>query len=183
MTGKWTSPAIQSAYQSAAGSTDSVPKAQDGGAPKPGAGGAGGAGADAGDVQDYTAQTGPTRYAPMQDAPPAKISKTDMKPLYPSTGYMMAATYLPTPEAQTTITVSRTATYATKENDVSRLHLLWTSHRAFLVGNYQRHLLTYGFSRLLPHQCQHRMGRTTPAEVEEVTWQNSSGDGKTSSAL
>ena len=114
MTGKWQSPAIQSAYQSAASSPSSVPPTVDGNAPA-------GAGGGAGDGQDYTAQSGPMRYAPMQQAPPTAITAQNTKPLFPVSGFQVAVTYLPTPEAQTTITASRTQTYETKENPVRHM--------------------------------------------------------------
>ena len=122
MSGKWQSPAIQTAYQAAAGSVNAVPPAQDGSAP-------GGAAGGKGDGQDYAMQSGPTRYAPMQAAPPSSITATNTKPLYPTSGFQIAATYLPIPEAKITVTASRTATHETKENDVrSPVHskiMLW----------------------------------------------------------
>ena len=111
MTGKWPSPAVQQAATQAAGSVDSVPKAVDGGAPNAAGG--------AGDGQDYAMQSGPTRYAPMQGEPPKTITKTDTKPLFPISGFQVAVTYLPTPEAQTTVTASRTAQHETRENQAT----------------------------------------------------------------
>ena len=118
MTGAWQSPAIESAYKSAAGSATSVPPAQDGSSPD--AAGDNKAPQGGGDAAaQYTIQTGPTRFAPMQAAPPSSITQTNTKALYPTSGFTVSPSYWATPEAQTTITTSRTVTLATKENDVS----------------------------------------------------------------
>ena len=64
----------------------------------------------AGATVTYTLQTAPIRYAPMQGKPGTKITAKIASPRYPSSSVSIAKTWLPTPLAVTTHTVS--ATYA-----------------------------------------------------------------------
>ena len=77
------------------------------------------AGTDAGDYDvEYTMQTGPTRYAPMQPVPPKTITAKDTKPLYPKSSVEIARTKLPIPKIQTTLTQSQTFSVSSRENTV-----------------------------------------------------------------
>ncbi|CAF9917451.1 hypothetical protein IMSHALPRED_003584 [Imshaugia aleurites] len=62
----------------------------------------------------YTLQTGAIRYAPMQGKPGTKITAKNASPQYPTSSVSIAKTWLPTPEAITTQTVS--ATYSTSSH-------------------------------------------------------------------
>lgn len=68
---------------------------------------------------EYTMQTGPTRYAPMQPIPPTKITATNTKPLYPTSSVVIATTQLPIPKIQTTLTQSQTFSVQSRENTVA----------------------------------------------------------------
>ena len=67
----------------------------------------------------YAEQTGLIRYAPMQGVPPTKITKKDTKPLYPTSSYKIAVSFLPTPSATKTVTASQTFSADSMENTVS----------------------------------------------------------------
>lgn len=67
---------------------------------------------------EYTMQTGPTRYAPMQPVPPKTITAKNTKPLYPPSSVVTATTRLPIPKIQTTITQSQTYSVSSMENTV-----------------------------------------------------------------
>lgn len=82
------------------------------------AAGAGGSVA-AGATVPYTQQTGPIRYAPMQGKPGTKITAKSATPKYPSSSVSIAKTWLPTPEAITTQTVSATYSTSSHANTVS----------------------------------------------------------------
>ena len=56
----------------------------------------------------YTLQTGLVRFAPMQPQPKTKITKTDVKPLWPTSNVKFATTYLPIPSIEITSTQMRT---------------------------------------------------------------------------
>ncbi|KAI1921078.1 Cell wall synthesis protein kre9 precursor [Ophidiomyces ophidiicola] len=80
----------------------------------------------------YSAQTGPTRYAPIPKPPPFKMSLKNAPPLYPTSDYEIARTKLPTPTIMTT--VSRTVaasvqeienTAAPAERDMQRFLKRW----------------------------------------------------------
>jgi hypothetical protein len=74
---------------------------------------------EAGDFDvEYTMQTGPTRYAPMQPVPPTKVTATNTKPLYPTSSVRIATTFLPIPDIQTTITQSQTYSVSSRANTV-----------------------------------------------------------------
>jgi len=66
----------------------------------------------------YLQQTGIMKFAPMQKLPPTKMTKKDMKPLYPTTTFQIARTWLPTPKQKTTTTQSRTYKFSSMENTV-----------------------------------------------------------------
>ena len=87
---------------------------------------AGADGADAGGAVavsatvTYTLQTGSIRYAPMQGKPGTKITAKSASPRYPSSSVSIAKTWLPTPAAVTTHTVSATYIASTHANTVSK---------------------------------------------------------------
>lgn len=68
--------------------------------------------------KDYTMQTGPTRYAPMQPVPLTKITAKTAKPQYPTSSVQIATKKLPIPSVQTTITQSQTHKVSSMENTV-----------------------------------------------------------------
>lgn len=67
----------------------------------------------------FAEQTGLLRFAPMQAVPPTKITKKDTKPLYPTSSYKIAVSFLPTPSATKTQTASQTFSADSMENTVS----------------------------------------------------------------
>lgn len=67
----------------------------------------------------YTAQTGLTKYAPMQGKPGTKITAKNPVPVYPTSSVNIAKTILPTPSQVTTMTVSATYSASSMENTVS----------------------------------------------------------------
>lgn len=108
-----TDPTIKAAVTAAGGA---VPAAVDGTANN--------AAAAAGDPNansgvPYAEQTGLIRYAPMQGVPPTKITKKDTKPLYPTSSYKIAVSFLPTPSQTKTVTASQTFSADSMENTVS----------------------------------------------------------------
>ena len=66
----------------------------------------------------YTAQTGLTKYAPMQQKPPTKITAKSASAAYPTSAVSIALTFLPTPSQVTTMTVSVTYSVSSRENTV-----------------------------------------------------------------
>ncbi|KAF3037650.1 hypothetical protein E8E12_006002 [Didymella heteroderae] len=81
---------------------------------------AGGAvGEDSDYAVEYTMQTGPTRYAPMQPVPPKTVTAKNTKPLYPTSSVVIATTFLPIPSIQTTITQSQTFSVSSGVNTVA----------------------------------------------------------------
>ena len=66
----------------------------------------------------YTAQTGLTKYAPMQQKPGTKITAKSASPAYPTSSVNIAQSILPTPSQVTTITVSATYSVSSHENTV-----------------------------------------------------------------
>ena len=66
----------------------------------------------------YTAQTGLTKYAPMQGKPGTKITAKSPTPQYPTSSVQFAITFLPTPSQVTTITMSATYSTSSMENTV-----------------------------------------------------------------
>jgi len=66
----------------------------------------------------YTAQTGLTKYAPMQGKPGTKITANKPTPQYPTSSVKIAKTFLPTPSQVTTMTVSATYSVSSRENTV-----------------------------------------------------------------
>ena len=66
----------------------------------------------------YTAQTGLTKYAPMQGKPGTKITAKNPTPQYPTSSVKIAKTFLPTPSQVTTMTVSATYSASSQENTV-----------------------------------------------------------------
>lgn len=66
----------------------------------------------------YTAQTGLTKYAPMQGKPGTKITAKNPTPQYPTSSASTATTIWPTPSQVTTHTVSATYKAPDQENTV-----------------------------------------------------------------
>lgn len=60
----------------------------------------------------YTLQTGAVRYAPMQPQPPKKITKTDVKPQWPTSNQPIATKPLSIPSITMTYTATRTHSVA-----------------------------------------------------------------------
>ena len=92
------------------------PAAQNNVASNPNAGVATGAGGPY--AVTYTAQTGLTKYAPMQGKPGTKITAKSPTPQYPTSSVQFALTFLPTPSQVTTITLSATYSTSSMENTV-----------------------------------------------------------------
>jgi hypothetical protein len=85
----------------------------------------------------YAEQTGLIRYAPMQGVPPTKITKKDTKPLYPTSSYKIAVSFLPTPSQTKTVTASQTFSADSMENTVSLPTLtcfLNSQHTDLVIG-------------------------------------------------
>ncbi|OJD17972.1 hypothetical protein AJ78_02003 [Emergomyces pasteurianus Ep9510] len=64
----------------------------------------------------YGDQIGPTRYAPVPQQPPTKISLQSAPPLYPPSPYDIAKSFLPKPTIQTTISAHATFKVVSIEN-------------------------------------------------------------------
>ena len=73
----------------------------------------------AGATVPYTLQTGPIRFAPMQGKPGTKITAKSASAQYPTSSVNIAQTWLPTPEAVSTQTVSATYSTSSHANTVS----------------------------------------------------------------
>ncbi|KZF21542.1 hypothetical protein L228DRAFT_248266 [Xylona heveae TC161] len=67
----------------------------------------------------YTLQTGLTRYAPMQPHPGTKITAKSAKPLWPTSSYSIATTFMGPPTQLTTLTQAATYSYSSRENPAS----------------------------------------------------------------
>lgn len=67
---------------------------------------------------DYTAQTGLTKYAPMQGHPGTKITKQSASPRYPTSSVSFYKTFAPTPHQVTTQTLTNTYSTSSRENPV-----------------------------------------------------------------
>lgn len=70
---------------------------------------------------DYTAQTGLTKYAPMQGHPGTKITKQSASPRYPTSSVSFYKTFAPTPHQVTTQTLTNTFSVSSRENPVRAL--------------------------------------------------------------
>ena len=66
----------------------------------------------------YVQQEGATRYAPMQGVPPTRITNKRMTPLFPTSAFNIAKTWLPRPSIVTTLTESQTFSVQSHENTV-----------------------------------------------------------------
>lgn len=67
----------------------------------------------------YNLQTGLIKYAPMQPIPPTKITAKVPTPLYPTSSYSIATTYLGAPTITLTVTESQTFSVQSYANTVS----------------------------------------------------------------
>lgn len=67
----------------------------------------------------YGQQTGLTKYAPMQGVPPTQITLKKMTPLFPSSAWTVAKTYLPKATILTTLTEAMTFSVKSHANTVS----------------------------------------------------------------
>lgn len=104
-----------SAAQAAAGA---VPAVQVNAAAAP----AGGAATPAASMYNipYNLQSGLTKYAPMQPVPPTKITQNQATPLFPTSSYSVATTWLARPSIVTTMTLPQTFSVSSVENTVSQ---------------------------------------------------------------
>ena len=75
--------------------------------------------ASSGTVAPYTAQTGPIRYAPMQQKPGTKITAKSASRRYPTSSVRIASTYLPPASQTQTVTATNTFTTQSTEHTVS----------------------------------------------------------------
>ena len=66
----------------------------------------------------FMSQTGIWRYAPMQPVPPKKITATDTKPLFPTSAFDIAKTFLATPTVRQTTTQVQTFVVTSHANTV-----------------------------------------------------------------
>lgn len=66
----------------------------------------------------YQSQMGLTKYAPMQSVPPTRITQKNATPLFPTSAYTIATTFLGKPTILTTITQGQTVSYSSVENTV-----------------------------------------------------------------
>lgn len=119
LVGQTTADLVTAAKQ--AGTT--VPNTVNGAAPAAGAAGGGAAAAPAGGefTVPYYLQTGLTKYAPMQPVPPTKITQQNVTPLFPTSAFSTATTWLPRPSVVLTTTASQTFSVSSVENTVSHL--------------------------------------------------------------
>lgn len=69
----------------------------------------------------FTLQTGPTRYAPMKGKPGTTITAKTASRMFPMSSYVIAKSFLPTPIAVTTQTVSATYSVSSMEHTVCGL--------------------------------------------------------------
>lgn len=60
----------------------------------------------------------PTKYAPMAKLPGTKITKSSATPLFPTSDYVLATTFLPIPTVVQTLTQSQTFSTKSMENTV-----------------------------------------------------------------
>ena len=117
MTGTW-SPAVAAAINGITAPTD-VPTGT-----TQNAGAAPGAAAAGGTILPYSLQTGLTRFAPMQGVPPTKITAAKSPtPLFPTSAFTVATTYLPLPTIVTTTTASQTFSVSSQVNTVSAMQV------------------------------------------------------------
>jgi hypothetical protein len=122
---------------------------------------------------EYTMQTGPTRYAPMQPVPPTKITKKDATPQYPTSSVDIARTILPIPKIQTTITQSQTHKVSSMANTV----------RCGCVLSRDCGSAAFPLAATVPYefdgQAEANLGfRLLRLPCLPMTWLNSSQDGK-----
>lgn len=71
----------------------------------------------------FMSQTGIWRYAPMQPVPPTKIVATNTKPLFPTSAFTIAKTFLPNPTVLKTTTQVQTFIVTSRANTVGILYL------------------------------------------------------------
>ena len=86
------------------------------------AGGGGGAAVGGDFTVPYNLQTGLTKYAPMQPVPGTKITAKSFTPLYPTSAYTVAKTWMPLPSVLTTLTQPQTMSVSSMENTVCAVH-------------------------------------------------------------
>lgn len=80
---------------------------------------AGGGGAVGSFAIPYNLQTGLTKYAPMQPVPGTKITQQSFTPMFPTSAYTVAKTWLPQASIVTTLTAPQTFSVSSMENPVS----------------------------------------------------------------
>lgn len=120
MTGSWTAPAAEADFKTVTGTAG--PATQNNIAGNDGSNNnnnpAAGANNGAYGVA-YSLQTGLTKYAPMQPKPGSKITGKVTGPLYPTSSYFIATTFLPPAKQVTTSTQAITYSVSSRENTVS----------------------------------------------------------------
>lgn len=67
----------------------------------------------------YNLQTGLIKYAPMQPVPGTKITAKSATPLFPTSSYSIASTYMALPSITLTMTLTQTFSVSSAENTVS----------------------------------------------------------------
>lgn len=110
----------QQAVTALAGSTagPATENAVSNAAQAPAAGGAAAGAGAAGFNVPFNQQEGLTRYAPMQGVPPTKITAKNPTPLFPTSAFEIAKTWVAHPSQVTTLTESQTFSVQSKENTV-----------------------------------------------------------------
>lgn len=103
----------------------------------------------------YNLQSGLTKWAPMQPIPPTKITAKSATPLFPTSAFTIATTWVAHPTIVTTVTQSQTFSVSSYENQVR--NALLDSARA---------------------PANHVMHRLLPPRSHPVLWRNTSNDGR-----
>lgn len=119
MTGAWKEPAVEADFKTVTGTTgpatqNSIAGNDGSNNNNPAAGANNGAYGVA-----YSLQTGLTKYAPMQPKPGTKITAKVTGPMYPTSSYFIATTFLPPAKQVTTSTQAVTYRVSSRENTVS----------------------------------------------------------------
>lgn len=86
--------------------------------------------------------TGLTKYAPMGKRPGTTITAKSAPPVFPTSAFTVARTFLPIPTWQTTLTASQTFSTSGIENPVSFAVKWWLKYPFLIhVQHYRRHRL------------------------------------------
>lgn len=114
---------------------------------------------------EYTMQTGPTRYAPMQPVPPKTITAKNTKPLYPKSSVVIATTKLPIPSIQTTLTQSQTYSVSSMVNTVCE-------PKQFSLPFFPNEIISFICSEMT------NLPRLHLLPIQPTIWPSSSTDGR-----